>query len=302
MKDFPKATPSVTWLLPVKNGMPYLPETLESIAAQTCNDYEVLAWDNGSTDGTVEELKSWIPSRLPGRIVADRPAGLGASLAIMVETADTEFCARIDADDVNFPSRLEVQLAFLRNHPDIAAVGSQVIRIDETGREYGQYHVLPSKHDDIVQRMLHAWVMWHPSVLFRRQAVLDAGNYRNWDPLIEDYDLWMRLAVNHKLANIDACLVKYRVMDTGATFIAIRQGILEKAIQKCFVMNAPRLFGCTEEEAVHLRTDHTTSITPLLLRTARYLCQTQGGKLEERLRSESWKAAVRELTQPRPDT
>ena len=63
MKSSKKAPPSVTWLLPVKNGMPYLPETLASIAAQTCGDYQVLAWDNGSTDTTIEELRSWIPSR-----------------------------------------------------------------------------------------------------------------------------------------------------------------------------------------------------------------------------------------------
>jgi glycosyltransferase involved in cell wall biosynthesis len=288
--------PSVTWLLPVKNGMPYLPKTLASIAAQTCDDYQVLAWDNGSTDATIEELNSWIPSRLPGRIVIDRPAGLGASLAMMVEASETEFCARIDADDVNVPSRLEMQLAFLRNNPEVAVVGSQVIRIDENGREFGQHHALPLRHDDMVQRMLHAWVMWHPTVLFRRQAVLDAGNYRNWDPLIEDYDLWMRLAVSHKLANLDECLVKYRVMETGATFVALRRGTLQKAIQKCFVMNAPRLFGCSEAEAARLRTDRTKAIIPVLMRIARHLCRTQGGKLEDRLRSESWKTAVNELT------
>jgi len=293
----PKETnPLVTWLLPVKNGMPYLPETLASIAAQTYRGHQILAWDNGSTDGTVEEFKSWIPSRIPGRVVVDRPAGLGGSLAMMVEESRTEFCARIDADDVNVPSRLETQLAFLRNHPEVAAVGSQVMRIDDAGREYGQHYALPLKHEDIVQRMLHAWVMWHPTVLFRRHAVLDVGNYRNWDPCIEDYDLWMRLAVKYKLANIDACLVKYRLLDSGATQLAIRKGTLEKAMQKCFVMNAPHLFGCSEAEAARLRIDKTRAIAPLLMRIARYLCQTQGGRLEERLRSESWKTAVKELT------
>jgi glycosyltransferase involved in cell wall biosynthesis len=296
MKKSSKHSPSVTWLLPVKNGMPYLPETLASIAAQTCGDYQVLAWDNGSTDASIEELRSWIPSRLPGRVVVDRPAGLGASLAMMVQASKTEFCARIDADDVNFPSRLETQLRFLRDNPEVAAVGSQVVRIDEAGREYGQHYALPLKHADIVQRMLHAWVMWNPTVLFRSQAVLDVGNYRNWDPLIEDYDLWMRLAVKHKLANIDACLVKYRLRDSGATNVAIRNGTLEKAIQKCFVMNASPLFGCSEAEAAQVRTDKTRAITPLLMRAARHLCQTQGGKLEDRLRSASWKTAVRELT------
>jgi glycosyltransferase involved in cell wall biosynthesis len=296
MKRAKKTLPAATWLLPVKNGMPFLPQTLASIAAQTCADYQVLAWDNGSTDGTIDELRSWIPARLPGRVVVDRPAGLGASLAMMVETSETEFCARIDADDVNFPLRLETQLDFLRKNPEVAAVGSQVVRIDEAGREYAQHYALPLKHHDIVQRMLHAWVMWHPTVLFRRQAVLDVGNYRNWEPLIEDYDLWMRLAVKYKLANIDACLVKYRVMESGATNIAIRKGTLEKAIQKCFVMNAPQLFGCSEAEAARLRTERSPAVTSLLMRIARHLSKTQGGKLEDRLRSESWKTAMKELT------
>jgi len=287
--------PSVTWLLPVKNGMPYLPETLASIAAQTCKDYEVLAWDNGSSDGSVEELKAWVPSRLPGRVIDDRPEGLGASLAKMVVTAETEYCARIDADDVNLASRLETQLAVLRNDPEIAVVGSQVIRIDETGREYEQYFSLPMKHDDIVHRMLYAWTMWHPTVLFRRQAILAAGNYRKWNPCIEDYDLWMRVAVTHKLANLDECLVKYRVRATSATTLAINDGTLVQAIQKCFVMNAPKLFGCSEQEAALLRTDQTRSVVPVLLRIARHLCQTQGGRLEDRLRAESWKEALRQL-------
>ena len=169
------------------------------------------------------------------------------------------------------------------------------MRIDEAGRTYGQHYALPLKHRDIVQRMLHAWVMWHPTVLFRRQAVLEVGNYRNWDPLIEDYDLWMRLAVKHKLANIDACLLKYRVMESGATNIAIRKGTLEKAIQKCFVMNAPHLFGCSEAKAARLRTDRTRAITPLMMRIARHLCQTQG-KNGRPAAVKSWKTAVKELT------
>jgi glycosyltransferase involved in cell wall biosynthesis len=61
--------PNVTWLLPVKNAMPYLPEALASIEAQTYRNWTVIAWDNGSTDGSLEVLHEWIPSRLPGVVV-----------------------------------------------------------------------------------------------------------------------------------------------------------------------------------------------------------------------------------------
>src|SRR5437763_1462931 len=93
--------PPVTWLMPVKNGMPYLPHTLRSIEAQTYKNWRVLASDNGSTDGTLEELQRWIPSRLPGRIIADEPLSLGKSLARLVGKAETELCARSDVDDAN---------------------------------------------------------------------------------------------------------------------------------------------------------------------------------------------------------
>jgi glycosyltransferase involved in cell wall biosynthesis len=96
----------VTWLLPVKDGMPYLPETLASIESQTYRNWQVLAWDNGSTDGTVAELHKWMPSRLPGKVIDYEQLSLANSLAKLVETAEIEFCARIDADDINYPERL----------------------------------------------------------------------------------------------------------------------------------------------------------------------------------------------------
>ena len=71
----------------VKNGMPYLPETLASIEAQTYRDWEIVVWDNGSTDGTLDELRRWIPSRLAGRVIYGNPLSLGTSLAKLVETA-----------------------------------------------------------------------------------------------------------------------------------------------------------------------------------------------------------------------
>src|SRR5437870_1083178 len=124
----------ITWLLPVKNGMPFLTETLHSIAAQTYQNFEVIAWDNGSTDGSVAELEGWIPGRLPGRVITGNPLRLGASLAAMVEMAETELLARIDADDVNDPARLAKQAAFMAEHPAVGAVGSDIAFIDEQGQ------------------------------------------------------------------------------------------------------------------------------------------------------------------------
>jgi glycosyltransferase involved in cell wall biosynthesis len=67
--------PLVTWLMPTLNGMPYVRETLASITGQTYRNHLILAWDNGSTDGTLEELRRWIPAHLPGRIVTGARPG-----------------------------------------------------------------------------------------------------------------------------------------------------------------------------------------------------------------------------------
>ena len=119
-------SPLVTWLMPVRNGMPYLPLTLKSIAEQTYKNHRIIVWDNGSTDGTVEELRRWIPSRIPGMIVSERPMRLGPSLAAMVEMAGTPLCARIDADDINLPERLQSQVQFMQAHPEVGVLGAQV--------------------------------------------------------------------------------------------------------------------------------------------------------------------------------
>jgi hypothetical protein len=290
----------VTWLLPVKNGMPYLSETLASIEAQTYKSWEVLVWDNGSTDGTVEELKKWIPSRLPGRVVTDSPLPLGESLAEMVRQANTEFCARIDADDINFPERLEKQVDFLLKNPDVAVLGSQIECIDNRGKKHRERLDYPLQHDDIVHTMLRVCAMSHPAITFRRSAILEIGNYR--DVFVagqrspsEDYDLWLRIATRFKLANLDLTLLKYRIHDRSINQIS---GAENQAIQvqnDCFCRNAPLLYGCSEEDARLIREWRHPDPVEVLIQIAAYLDAHQKSDLQDRLRSQSFIGAGREM-------
>ena len=272
--------------------MPYLSETLASIEAQTCKDWEILAWDNGSTDSTVEELRKWIPVRLPGRIITNRPMGLGASLREMVLDCESEFCARIDADDVNLPERLEQQVAFLEDHPDIALVGSPINRIDVNGINYGLYYSVPFQHEDIVHALLNTNPIAHPAVLFRRNAILEAGNYCDVGSInIEDYDLWLRLAVLHKLANLEKPLVNYRVHDRSTTVLSSKRNLMQSAMDKVFSEHAPLLFGCSEAEALALRKRSVKRALPLLKKIAGHLERERGGKSGDCFRSASFRAA-----------
>jgi glycosyltransferase involved in cell wall biosynthesis len=250
----------VTWLMPVKNGMPYLPETLASIETQTYRNWEVLIWDNGSTDGTLDELRRWIPSRLPGRLVHNRPLSLGNSLASLVEAARTELCARIDADDINYPERLERQLAFLRARPEVILVGTDIEFIDDKGS------VIPGawthQHEDADIRWQLRWECpsCHPTVLFRRSAVIAAGNYRDCMPY-EDHDLWLRMALSGEMANLPAVLVKYRMRGTSVCgqyaeqCAGVPSGRLYDAMFDAMaIKNADILFsGIPASEALELR-------------------------------------------------
>lgn len=198
----------VTWLMPVKNGMPYLPLTLESIASQTYRNHSLIVWDNGSTDGTLEELRRWIPARIPGTIIAGQPLSMGKSLAALVRAAQTELCARADADDIHLPYRLEKQVAHMLAHPEVAALGSQAVLIDSQGRPTGGSWSCPL-HDAEV-RWLTRWQsgLIHPAVLFRRSAVLRAGNYK--DMKSEDCELWIRLCPFGEIYSLPDVLIHYR--------------------------------------------------------------------------------------------
>lgn len=242
--------PVLTVLLPVKNAMPYLTAALQSLADQTFSRFSILAWDNGSTDGSIEELHKWIPHKLPGRVITDQPLGLGASLARMVMAAPTDLCARADADDINLRDRLSLQFNFLRSHPDVGVLGSNMQLIDEAGNNLlGSWHVV-TQDADIRWRLRFCNAVNHPTVMFRRCAVLAAGNYRDLTPA-QDYDLWLRLVPLTRFANLAAPLVGYRRHSASiqATHPESRQANHAIAQQ-----HAALLFpGYSTVEAMHLR-------------------------------------------------
>ena len=214
--------PQVTWLLPVLNGAAFLHDTLQSLEAQSLPGQPVLAWDNGSADATIEILRSFIPARIPGRIIADQPLPLGDCLARLVDTADTEFCARIDADDIAEPTRLAHQLEALVQNPGWAAVGSSARIIDSTGALTGEAYPAPTDWPDIVGELLYGCPLIHPSVLFRREAIRLSGNYRHGLPgatgWAEDLDLWQRVVAHGlRLGNLPEPLLRYRVHGASVT-------------------------------------------------------------------------------------
>jgi len=198
----------VTVLMPVYNAMPYLSKAVDSILQQSLRDFVFLAIDDGSTDGSQEYLDRVSDPRI--KIVHQPHRGLGAALNQGLAICETEFLARMDADDVALPSRLEAQLAFLRGHKDIGMLGTQIAYLSISGRR-GFSPPIPSTHETIVADLLRGHLaICHTTIMCRTSRLKEIGGYRI-DGIGEDWDLFLRMGEASKLANLEEILQLVRV-------------------------------------------------------------------------------------------
>lgn len=204
--------PEVSVIMPVFNSRRYLAKAVKSVLNQTFADLELLAFDDGSTDGSIRMLNSI--ARRDHRLVVYQRSHCGYSphLNEGIQLAKGKYIARMDSDDICVPNRFQTQIDFLVANPGVLAVGSSVELIDEWGDPYSRI-VVPINHDDIDASHLQGGggAFPHPTVMMRAEAVRGVGGYRPQFEPAEDVDLWLRLAEIGKLANIDQPLLRYRV-------------------------------------------------------------------------------------------
>lgn len=265
----------VTVIIPILNAMPYLPEALASLEAQTFKSFELCLWDNGSTDGSVEEARRWILGRLKGRVVSGNPLPLHECLARMVEEAPTELVARMDGDDVCLPERFEKQMAAMRGDSGLAAVGGQMDLMDGRGDKIGEMPDYPIDFCGVLCRILIQSPLSHPAVMMRRSKVLEAGNYQVPKPM-EDFDLWFRLASVGKIENLPNKLLKYRITNTSITNQSKRAGEHGSEVKDCVRRNLGRVFDIPESVVVKLvNRQHPVAFLPMM-RAARRISNLSG--------------------------
>lgn len=205
--------PVVSVLMPVYNAERYVAEAVESILTQTFTDFEFLIIDDGSTDGSLEILRRYEQSDDRIRLISRPNTGYLVALNEMLAVARGEFIARMDADDISLPERLERQIAYLQSYPMCVAIGTCVLVVDPDGDPLCEWN---KEQDHNVIDALHldgrrGSVICHPSVMIRKQAIIDVGNYRDRFYMVEDFDLFLRLAEIGELANLPTALFKYRM-------------------------------------------------------------------------------------------
>lgn len=224
------AAPQITIGLPCYMAEKTLAQAIESVLNQTYEDFELLLVDDGSEDGTLEIARKYQDERI--RIIADgEHRGIAARLNMMVREAQGRIFARMDADDVMYPTRLERQLEFLNQHPEGDVVGCAAIVMDEKGipigtRETGAYGYKQ------VSRLLHPTIMGKTD--WFRQNPYDE-RYSG----CEDYELWLRVRGKATLLQMDEPLMYYRDKQT----YDVRKVWHERFVGLRMIWNEWRLYG-----------------------------------------------------------
>ncbi|MGZ5492440.1 MAG: glycosyltransferase [Thermoanaerobaculia bacterium] len=192
-----------------KTNPDYFDETITSVLSQSFRDFEYLMIN----DGPVEDAKRIEDKFRDPRIriiTTAKPLGLSGSRNAGLHEARGDLIAFIDSDDFCAPGRLQKQIDFMRAHPDHVLVGSALRFIDEKSQTIGS-RVYPETDEQIKKRIVAINVIAQPSVMARRQALIDAGGYVPDYPAAEDYALWLRLARLGKFHNLQEQLVAYRI-------------------------------------------------------------------------------------------
>lgn len=194
----------------VHNGERYLAEALDSVLAQTLSDFEVVVVDDASTDGTAKILDAY--AQRDARFVVlrnEENRKLAASLNRGLAACRAPLVARADADDVNLPTRLERQVAFLDAHPEVGVVGCAYHTMYSDGRQRSTKTYV-TDHATIRARQLFMSSLLHPGVVFRADVVRSVGGYDEAYWTAQDSDLWTRLRNRTRFANLPEPLVRYR--------------------------------------------------------------------------------------------
>ncbi len=197
--------------MPVRDGEDFVGAAVSSVLQQTYRELRLLAVDDGSADATAEILNCFADSDPRMEIVRlEEGRGLAGALAYAMTLVTTEYVARLDADDLARPRRLERQIAFLDANPAVGLLGSACTVFDEGGvRERWSPPCDPLA---VRWRSVLANPLLHSTVAIRRSVLVD-GNL-NYDPALaaaQDYDLWSRTLLHTEAANLRAPLVCYRM-------------------------------------------------------------------------------------------
>lgn len=205
-------SPIVSVIMPVYNAENWLIQSVNSILAQTLTDWELIIVNDGSTDSSAAILSKFTDPRI--RVLHQPNAGVSAALNKALEHCTAPYIARLDADDVSLPERLQKEVDFLSRNPDCGLVGAAAEKIDQHGNLLG-FHRHPLSNMRLQYGLLWDSYFVSSTVMFKRECLDKAGRFYTGTDLFDDYSMWSSIAAYYEVANLPDVLLKYRVLDTG---------------------------------------------------------------------------------------
>jgi glycosyltransferase involved in cell wall biosynthesis len=204
----------VTVIVPAYNAGKFLVKAVESILAQTHTNLEIILINDGSTDNTLEIMKRY--KSIDKRVVIDshENLGMGDSLNRALLLATGSLVARMDADDIMLPVRIEKQLAFMKSNKNVAVASCLAYYINEADQIIGKTFSDIRTVDDSKRYFIlnQAIGILHPGVIYRKEIILKVCGYRGIFWPADDIDLWNRLIEKkHHIVVMQEILMKYRI-------------------------------------------------------------------------------------------
>lgn len=227
--------PKISVIIPSYNHEKYVSEAIKSVLKQTYQDFEIIIVDDGSTDRTVNEIKKFDSKKIR---LFEFGINQGAAVAENkgIYESKGEYVSILNSDDVFFPDKLEKQVAFLSSHPHIGAVFGYAQSIDEDG------HSLKGKDQNDFQEtnksrfewmnyfFYHGNCLCHPSVLIRKSCIGGTDWYDKRLAQLGDFDLWIRLCMEHEIYIIPEDLIGYRYRSGEANASGNRPDVRKRSL------------------------------------------------------------------------
>jgi len=239
-------------IMPVYNGERYLAEAIESVLAQTYQFFELIVVNDGSTDRSKEIAEQYAALDSRVHVISHENMGMGKSLNKALHMTDCDWVARLDADDLMEPIRLERQCAFIQDNPNTDVISSFVKIIDGDGKVIAKAtsDLTTRAAVDRLYRTNELVGFHHPAVMMRKSAVMDTGGFRSCFWPAEDIDLWNRmLEKGFKVLVQPEFLTRYRVHG-GSVSIAKAMEARRKVdwLKKCLLSRREHVLEPTWEE------------------------------------------------------
>lgn len=210
----PTSKVSVLMSLYIKEKPEYFRASMDSILAQTYPADEIVLIEDGPL---TEELYAAVADyekkckQYPRLVIHafEQNQQLGRALAKGVELCSNELIARMDTDDIAMPERLRIQTAYMEQHPEVSVVGGAIREFNDEGTT-DRVKYMPGTQEEVKQYIKLRNPLNHMTVMYRRSAILEAGNYQHF-PFLEDYSLWSRMvSEDYQIRNMDEVLVRAR--------------------------------------------------------------------------------------------